>query len=127
MVSVQNGIVRPQQIQNKEHQITSTHKYIPAPVVSEDGQTTTPQQPESIETYKINITSFDARLTDFLTRLISGVLYTNGIGIQNAEENILREMGKWNDDTQQIPADITKEPVRPTAAPAQPKGQGDGN
>ena len=47
----------------------------------------------TLDMWTLTIESLDPRLTDLLVRLISGVLYTNAISLQNAEENILGERG----------------------------------
>lgn len=108
MVAIRNGIIRPLQVTTMEHHIQSMHTF----------------RDERIEMYTINIKCIDPRLTDLLARLISGVLFTNGNAIQNAEENILREQGKLDEPKVDVQQDITREPTVPSAVPA---GQGDGN
>lgn len=118
MVPLRNGIVRPQQIKGLEHHIGSTHIYQPAPDANG-----VQAEHETINIFSIDIKCVDSRLTDLLTRLISGVLYSNNATLQTAEENVLREMGKWPEEKEEVAPDITKEATLPPV----PVGQGDGN
>jgi len=117
MVAVRNGIVRPQQVKGLEHHIGSTHTYNKPPDAHG-----VPFGPQTIDIFSIDIKCIDSRLTDLLTRLVSGVLYSNSASLQTAEENVLREMGIWEEAAPEA-VDITKE----APPPATPVGQGDGN
>lgn len=88
-MNVRTGLVRPPQIHTKEHTLNSTHTF----------------QGETQEVWNIRITACDSRLTDVLARAISNVLYSWGGTITNAEENVLRELGRWEEALQDIARD----------------------
>ena len=99
---VQQGLVRPPQIDKQKHTMVSNRQI-------KDGKL--------LEMWRIEINSEDHRITDLLARLISGVLYTNAAGLQNAEENVLGERGLLQETPSiQDSKDITMDPNIPKKA-----------
>jgi|TARA_Y100000310_G_scaffold84459_2_gene81342 hypothetical protein len=89
--TVKAGIVRPPQIKEKSHTYESVY------TTSKEGEDS-----EHHDVWKIQIDAVDNKITDFLARLVSGVLHTNNHQLLTLEEDVLKELGIWQEPEEQL-------------------------
>lgn len=126
-MSVSPGLRRPPQITEATQVVQQHHERVR--LYDDTGALLAEPHKEKTDVYKITIESIDVRLTDVLLRAVSAVLHSWQHEVGNAAENVLRELGRWENDVPPVQPDMNKDITQPPEAskPAEKTTSGVGN